>query len=823
MNSEHFDVRFFNVRNNRSRSHNANSFAMKNYLCVTFLSVARFLLIVGMIFQFTRSNAQSYCPRELYGFNVYISNFQLGQIDNSVGNGDSNYSDYTSMIASLIKGDISTATITTPATSNGMYYVDWNQDGDFDDAEESASYVTGLNQTFQIAVPTSALPGPTRIRLVVTWPGFGNPSACGTEGGTVGEAEDYTVNVLEPLYSRTTGDWEGSNSWSNVALSGASCSCVPDETTPWIIIGDNHTISINEDHTIPNLVVENTGTLLYAAPFISLTLRDNTNLQVLDGGVLSDNNQSVSKIVIQNGNATIDIGTNSIFNIDHLDVTGHQLDIIGSGDVTINNQLFIENGIVTNQTTGTLTFKNLNTRYSSTFSNYGTVVHLEEFDFVGDANLIKNESGAHWKWNGATSPADLELILDVSSNPNVFEYIGSGFQAMIPITYDTLVISGGGTVRLNSSTPSVSSKLTLTSGNIELGDQDLTLNANASLIGGSPASFVVTNGQGTLRINDIGTSDGSVEFPVGPDADHFSPIFLTNTGIPDDYKVKVVQQARYGGLTGDSETMDVIDKTWIISEQSSGGSNVTLDFGWDLGDELTGFDQNAFMVSQFDESNSIWVDTGGTSSVQQVSTNRYKGGTDAVLTTLYPQALFAINNQNNPLPITLSYFKAERNGQTVILRWETLNELNNDYFTIEKSSNGEDWEILQTLDGAGNSAIPLKYSAEDKFPYSGHTYYRLMQTDFDGQFEYSPIAKIISDHLGRLTVFPNPAKNHITVQFHSIDWNDLHLTKLDGSSLMKKKQMNQTNDNSVYIDISKLENGLYLLKTGNEVVKILKH
>jgi hypothetical protein len=72
----------------------------------------------------------------------------------------------------------------------------------------------------------------------------------------------------------------------------------------------------------------------------------------------------------------------------------------------------------------------------------------------------------------------------------------------------------------------------------------------------------------------------------------------------------------------------------------------------------------------------------------------------------------------------------------VVLEWATGSEINNDFFTIERSLDVEHAEIIGYLDGAGNSTQTLWYSFVDQNPLPGISYYRLKQTDFDGKFEY---------------------------------------------------------------------------------------
>ena len=94
------------------------------------------------------------------------------------------------------------------------------------------------------------------------------------------------------------------------------------------------------------------------------------------------------------------------------------------------------------------------------------------------------------------------------------------------------------------------------------------------------------------------------------------------------------------------------------------------------------------------------------------------------------------------LPIELLYFKGSVYNSDNILHWSTASEDNNDYFTIEKTKDGIDWEVLDREPGAGNSSNQLYYSLVDENVESIINYYRLKQTDYDGKFKYSDIISI---------------------------------------------------------------------------------
>jgi hypothetical protein len=92
------------------------------------------------------------------------------------------------------------------------------------------------------------------------------------------------------------------------------------------------------------------------------------------------------------------------------------------------------------------------------------------------------------------------------------------------------------------------------------------------------------------------------------------------------------------------------------------------------------------------------------------------------------------------LPVELISFDAELIEDEVRLFWKTASEINNDYFTIEKSKDAINYELLANIGGAGNSNVPVQYATIDDNPFYGISYYRLTQTDFNGTKEiFGPI------------------------------------------------------------------------------------
>lgn len=177
-----------------------------------------------------------------------------------------------------------------------------------------------------------------------------------------------------------------------------------------------------------------------------------------------------------------------------------------------------------------------------------------------------------------------------------------------------------------------------------------------------------------------------------------------------------------------------------------------------------------------------------------------------------------------PLPIELVYFDAVVVSEDeVLLSWETAVEINNSHFTIEHSIDGVNWEVLTTVAGAGNSNVPISYAIVDEIPNFGVSYYRLKQTDFDGQYTYSEIKAVEIDMptTSNVRVYPNPTRDAITVDGLPLEYGrQLELFNALGQAL--PIQIQSENERQVIIDLSNLQEGMYLLKTGTTVKQIYK-
>lgn len=171
------------------------------------------------------------------------------------------------------------------------------------------------------------------------------------------------------------------------------------------------------------------------------------------------------------------------------------------------------------------------------------------------------------------------------------------------------------------------------------------------------------------------------------------------------------------------------------------------------------------------------------------------------------------------LPIVLISFEAETDDSEVELTWSSASEINNEYYTIFRSTDGQNWEEIGTVNGAGNSSSILDYTFTDFNANSTKLYYKLRQTDFDGKFEEFDILSVeIEIDLSEISLYPNPAQNEINLSYLiDINSNNLNVVILNSmGQVLLQENINSSDFTSTQsFDISNFSNGVYYLQINN--------
>lgn len=242
----------------------------------------------------------------------------------------------------------------------------------------------------------------------------------------------------------------------------------------------------------------------------------------------------------------------------------------------------------------------------------------------------------------------------------------------------------------------------------------LTVNITTPGTGSAVSSIIFST------YNSLGKPTGSA-VASGWNNDNYKPVGVTHMN---------------SSVDATANSQNAIDRFWIIDPGQAGynytaNPAVSITFAFDPAEAAVNGGNTpslatSLLAQRFNPGPSFWYDIAqmGTTGVNVVSNavppspaNFYRSWTLASTT--------------NPLPITLVAWEGQCEGKEVKLTWTTASEQNNQFFTIEKSRNVNDWAAIGTVPGAGNSSSMISYSFTDDGA-QGLAYYRLRQTDING-------------------------------------------------------------------------------------------
>jgi hypothetical protein len=178
-----------------------------------------------------------------------------------------------------------------------------------------------------------------------------------------------------------------------------------------------------------------------------------------------------------------------------------------------------------------------------------------------------------------------------------------------------------------------------------------------------------------------------------------------------------------------------------------------------------------------------------------------------------------------PLPITLLSFDANARNRDVQLSWTTATEVNNDFFTVERSADAVNFDPILVKDGAGTSTVLHNYEDYDLHPLSGISYYRLKQTDFDGKFAYSDIISVRFNVTGN-NIYgyydPKHQSMHILSSHGELDILSIEVLDMSGKVIAQREKLK---GKDIELDVPGIAGGMYALKiedpSGPSLLKIV--
>ncbi len=166
------------------------------------------------------------------------------------------------------------------------------------------------------------------------------------------------------------------------------------------------------------------------------------------------------------------------------------------------------------------------------------------------------------------------------------------------------------------------------------------------------------------------------------------------------------------------------------------------------------------------------------------------------------------------LPLQLLTFNATLQNNHVNIEWKTANEINTDYFTVERGSHVNAFNALKTVPAKSNGSAVQTYTTTDVQPLPGTSYYRLKQADKDGAITYSGVVSVMVTTKAVVVISPNPVHEVIRVQMQSgaasqVVWQ---VSDMTGKILSSQTSKLVAGNNFITIPAASLSKGMYLLK-----------
>jgi len=293
------------------------------------------------------------------------------------------------------------------------------------------------------------------------------------------------------------------------------------------------------------------------------------------------------------------------------------------------------------------------------------------------------------------------------------------------------------------------------------------------------------SGLAKTKSTSVSSLNGSTDIIAISNSDFTTPVAFSND------KAFLLVGSDAGSLSGTAVSYThagtaiqaQLSRTWVTQKTGTpaGGTNsVVIEVNMSL---VNGSNANSAIRLLVDDNTSFGNGSGGE---HVYSPNAGYAASDGKIYFTVPYAhiqsgtgyftIASANRSTAPLPIELLSFTAVCTDGQVAIDWATATEKNNNYFTVEKTRDGVNYEPVARVNGAGNSSYVLNYRLTDTDPYQGVSYYRLKQTDYNDAYSYSYVVPAACDSgEPEFTVYPTPSFGNFNVFFKGITGKEVLL------------------------------------------------
>ncbi|MBL4654531.1 MAG: hypothetical protein JKY33_01745, partial [Bacteroidia bacterium] len=523
------------------------------------------------------------------------------------------------------------------------------------------------------------------------------------------------------------------------------------------------------------------------------------------GSIVEFNSSTANQSLNSGGDAFGELKINNTFSNGEVDLLTNAITI--NGKLTISNGTLDDNGLqITGNADNTFTMAastglilgsaatattyptaftaaNITINASATIKyNSDAAQTISGVDPYGDLNLVATAAvtktlGAAIDVNGdLTIGANNTLDVDNTSNYKInvvghftnngtytqragtVEFDGGANQDILGSStttfHDLKINNSSGDVDVTVNT-SVDGTLTLTAGDIVVASGKLLTIEDVDdpgFSGGSTSTMIVG------PVKKKYTSTTAITIPVGNGTKYLPVQIAPNDANATHWLVEYKSSAHATATAcsdGSTSLKYISDTEHHIVDRTSGTTDATIRLYWDASSDVEEANISSLRIGHYNSGSDCWENANTT-----VSTNTTDDWIEAAITSFSPFSFASVTSgEHFGLPIKLIDFSAVTDGQIVRLKWSTATEINNEYFTIERSEDGLHFETIHLIEGAGSSNKKIDYTVVDEDPIQGISYYRLKQTDFDGQYEYFPVVSVNFNHtvFDLADIYPNPA------------------------------------------------------------------
>jgi hypothetical protein len=628
----------------------------------------------------------------------------------------------------------------------------------------------------------------------IGWISFGGKPATDNGDGTgycTASTKITTFNDITIGFEYPTATWDGSESSDWNDPDNWDLGYVPNNKVNVIIpdvssLPNAPDLGSGTNATMYNIKIQNNG---------ELSLSNNMNLTVYgdftieSGGVFEITSGSTSSIYINNkwtnsgtftpgGSSTVYFNksgdqTISITEFDNIVIAGSGNKTISS-DIVINNDLNIQSTLVSGANKITIGGNWNNTgKYTGT---NGTV----EFNGTSQQTITKSGDGETFY--------NLRINNSYSTSPQI-------------------VLNGKVTV---------ASTLWMNDGLVQSTSTNLlTMASGSSVTQYAETSYFI----GPVRL--FGTSN--FDFPIGKDTVYarLGLYDISGNGIFTAEYFNSEPTENISNNDGSFATISSIEYWTVDRVDENYSAKVKLFYEDSARSKI--YDPTDLVVAHYNGSQ--WVNEGNTANSGSAEMSGWV--TSGTVSSFSPFTFGALTYSSNPLPVELTNFSITVVDKHIVIAWETETESNSNNFTVERSTDSKNIEFVGTIPAAGYSLSPVKYTLTDNNPIIGTSYYRLVETDNNGDKYYYNWKSVSYTPYNNLTesftvsIYPVPAsmdKINIDLFIKNKGVYAIEVFNTSGNRIYFEN-INIADDNKLYkLNQEKLpilSEGIYLLNITN--------